>query len=133
VALAAREDTEHGALEPQLANMCQLHQRVLQVGHGDDTQAQQAVGGHRAIVLCQEIVVGADTGFVCLVVTDIAPEVWARGLPWKQHLSVDAVKVLFLQALLSWACARRGRVVLAVGPPDVASLIMRLSAHNSKT
>jgi hypothetical protein len=44
VALAAREDTEHGALEPQLANMCQLHQRVLQVGHGDDTQAQQAVG-----------------------------------------------------------------------------------------
>ena len=77
--------------------MAQLQQRVLQVGHGDDAQAQQAVGVCRAIVLRQEIVVGAHAGFVRLVVTDGAPEVRARGLPRKQHLGVDAVDVLFLQ------------------------------------
>src|SRR5262249_1773995 len=57
-----------------------------------------------------------------LVVTNVAPEIRARGLPREQYLGVDAVNVLFLQPLLGRARARRGGVVLAVRLPDVAPL-----------
>jgi hypothetical protein len=122
VALAAREDTQHGALEPQLANVLQLQQRVLQVGHGDDAQAQQAVRVRRAIVLSQETVVRTDAGFVRLVIANVPPEIRAGGLPREQHLSIDTINVLLLQPLLSRSGARCGRIVLAIGFPDVAPL-----------
>jgi len=122
VTLTAGEDAQHGTLQPQFVNVLQLRQRVLQVRHGDDTKAQQAGGVRCAIVLGQEIVVGAHAGFVRLVVADVAPEVRAGGLSREEHFGVDTVDILFLQPLLSRAGAVRGLIVLLVGLPDIAPL-----------
>ena len=70
----------------------------------------------------QEIVVGADAGFVRLVVANVAPEVRARGLPREEYFGVDAVDILLLEPLLGRPGAGRGLIVLLVGLLDVAPL-----------
>ncbi len=115
---------EHAELDrPQalLVAVAQLGDRVVDVGPRDHADADQALRVLGAVLLGEELVVGADEREVADVVAHVAPELRPVGAG-EQHLGVDAVDVLLGETLLRRTGASRFVVALLEGSPRVAAL-----------
>ena len=109
IGFAAREHAQVDALEPELHAVLELGDRVGDVGPRDDAEADEAIARHRAVLLPEPVVVGADRRTVHVLVGDRAPEPRPHLHVREEHLGVQRVHVLFLEALLRGPHA--GRVV----------------------
>jgi hypothetical protein len=96
------------ALEAEPGAALHLRERRIQPALRHERHPDQAVRRHRAVLLPEEVVVGANHGEIGCVVGDAAPGA-APADGGEQDLGVDAVHVLFLEALL-----RRSRARLAL-------------------
>ena len=107
VALCAGQHTQHHTLQAQLGAVLHLGDCIIDVGPGDDTHADEPVRGHCAVLFAQPVVVPADDRLVHLVMADVPPQDRPRNHRCEEHLGIDAVDVLLLDALLRRADARR--------------------------
>ena len=84
--------------ESQISAMLQLVHGIINVGDGNDTHANQSLGCVGTVFLGQPVVIRADDRFVRVVISDAAPEARPH-VAGEQHLGINAVFVLLLQAL----------------------------------
>ena len=109
--------------------MLQLVHGIINVGDGNDTHANQSLGCVGTVFLGQPVVIRADDRFVCVVVSDAAPEARPH-VAGKQHLCINAVLGLLLQALFRRAGPGRGFVVLPGHRIERSSLFIGQSARD---
>ena len=91
---------ENNSLKTQLRYVLQFFDGIVYVGPWDDAHADQAFWVCGAIFLAQPVVIGANHGFVDIVVGDVTPQGWPRHLCGEQHLAVKTVLVLLSYPLL---------------------------------
>ena len=85
--------------------------RVIDVADGRDRVTDEAIGGNRAVVIGQPRVVGTNHCPIYVGILDAFEKARCEHR-WEQHLGIEAVFVLFTQALL---CRPRAVVGRAVG------------------
>ena len=112
---AVGERAEADGLEAQPVHPVELGQGIVEPAGGDHRIGDQPLGRHRAVVLRQEVVKGADHRHVGLPVLDVLDEP-ADEDGRVENLGVDAVAVLLGQPLPGVPRARHRRAVrLPVG------------------
>ena len=79
--------------------MFHLRYGVIHVADGHDPHADQPLRRDGAVVLRQPLVVGADDGFVHLIMADITPEHRPGHHGREQHLGIEAIQILLSDAL----------------------------------
>ena len=93
---------DDGALQPRFLASFQFFYRLVNVVHGDGTDADQALRSHLA-VLDQPVVVAVKTGFLQLRI--IKPEK-AQQMRRVKHLCTDAIGLHLLEPVMGILAAR---------------------------